>query len=107
MSEKFKQFNELYIEKNIIGRGNFGYVHLVEEVNTGKLWVCKKIPLSALKDDEQRSALQEANLLKTLSHPHIVQYKDSFIEDNTLVIVMEYCEGELKRRRFGCAYKNL
>lgn len=93
MIDKLKYFSELYIEKKIIGRGNFGYVHLVEEIQTGKLWVSKKIPLSALKEDEQKNALQEANLLKTLAHPHIVQYKDSFIEENTLVIIMEYCEG--------------
>ncbi len=98
MSEKFKHFNELYIEKKIVGRGNFGYVHLVEEIKNGKLWVGKKIPLSALKEDEKKNALQEANLLKTLAHPHIVEYKDSFIEDNTLVIIMEYCEGMLIRR---------
>lgn len=104
MSDNFKQFNELYIEKKIVGRGNFGYVHLVEEIKTGKVWVSKKIPLSALKDDEQKNALQEANLLKTLAHPHIVQYKDSFIEENTLVIIMEHCEGRVKRRRLGRAY---
>ena len=99
MSAKFRRFDEMYIEKKIVGRGNFGYVHLVEEINTGQLWVSKKIPLSALKEDEQKNALQEANLLKTLTHPHIVQYKDSFIEDNTLVIIMEYCAGELNRGR--------
>lgn len=104
MTERLKHFSEMYIEKKIVGRGNFGYVYLVEELKTGKLWVGKKIPLSALKEDEQRGALQEANLLKTLAHPHIVQYKDSFIEDNTLVIIMEYCEGKLSRGRSRRAY---
>jgi len=28
-----------------------------------------------------------------LSHPFIVRYQDSFTEDNTLNIVMEYCDN--------------
>ena len=28
-----------------------------------------------------------------LNHPFIVRYQDSFIEDRTLNIVMEYCDG--------------
>ena len=33
-----------------------------------------------------------------LSHPYIVRYRESFIEDNTLNIVMEYCDnGDLNQ----------
>ena len=38
----------------------------------------------------------EVNLLKNLDHPNIVQYKESFLTTNQLVIIMEYCEvGDL------------
>lgn len=35
----------------------------------------------------------KADLLKSLRHPNIVAYKDSFMIDGTLIIIMEYCEG--------------
>ena len=38
----------------------------------------------------------EVNLLKNLKHPNIVEYKESFLTPNQLVIIMEYCEvGDL------------
>ena len=61
--------------------------------------VIKKIPLHALKDDEVAAAEQEVNLLKQLRHPNIVRTMASFHEDETLHIVMQYCEcGDLAMR---------
>ena len=34
----------------------------------------------------------EADLLRNLIHPNIVEYKASFIDKGVLIIVMEYCE---------------
>ena len=36
----------------------------------------------------------EAGLLKNLVHPNIVNYKESFLGEGTLIIIMEYCEGK-------------
>lgn len=77
-----------------------GQVFLVENIHTGKQFISKRIPIGILGEQEKRSALQEANLLKNLKHAHIVEYIDSFIEKNLLVIIMEYCSGQLKKRRF-------
>jgi len=49
-----------------------------------------------LQEKERKSAFREAELLKSLDHPNIVAYENTFIEDNQLIIVMEYCEGKLK-----------
>lgn len=44
----------------------------------------KKIPLSSLTDEKERTAaLLEANLLSSMTHPNIVAYKESFQEDST------------------------
>ena len=43
---------------------------------------------------EQSGCMQEAGLLKNLDHPNIVAYKESFLGHNTLIIIMEYCEGK-------------
>ena len=39
-----------------------------------------------------KAICQRCALLRTLSHRHIVQYVESFVEDMVLHIVMELCE---------------
>ena len=39
--------------------------------------------------------INQVKLLKELKHPNIVSYKDSFIDEGILIIIMEYCEGTL------------
>jgi len=69
---------------------------MVQRRDTGEVFVSKRISLHSLNETEKKNALQEANLLRDLKHPFIVQYVDSFIEDSALVIIMEYCsEGDL------------
>ena len=48
--------------------------------------------MDKLNEKERQGALREAVLLKGLRHPNIVAYVDSFIENGTLIIIMEYCE---------------
>lgn len=55
-----------------------------------RVLVVKKIFLNA--EEDRRAARTEAVLLQSLRHPHIVLYHGSFIQDNSLHIVMEYCE---------------
>lgn len=38
--------------------------------------------------------MMEAGLLKNLDHPNIVAYKESFLGHNSLIIIMEYCDGK-------------
>lgn len=38
--------------------------------------------------------MMEAGLLKNLDHPNIVGYKESFLGNNSLIIIMGYCEGK-------------
>lgn len=59
-------------------------------------YVAKKVVLEGLGSKEQASCMMEAGLLKNLSHPNIVAYKESFLGNNSLIIIMEYCEvGDL------------
>jgi serine/threonine protein kinase len=74
-------------------------VFLVEHIRSGKKFVSKRIPVRLLGENERRGALQEANLLRNLKHVHIVEYIESYIENNALVIIMEYCSGGLTRGR--------
>lgn len=60
--------------------------------------------MNYLSAKEKEFSLSEANMMKDLKHANIVQYIESFIEKDVLIIIMEYCEeGDLgfhvKRRQ--------
>lgn len=84
---------ELYKVVKQIGRGNYGSVYLVESLETGEPLCLKKISFFGMSDSEKDAAKQEVALLSSLRHPCIVRYVDSFIQDSTLHIVMQMCEG--------------
>ena len=98
-----------YKEIRVVGRGNYGTAHLVKDVQTGRKLVVKKIPLSALSEKERREAGAEIEFLSKLSHPNVVQYVTSFMEEDTLHIVTSFCNGGdlaqvIKARREAKAY---
>ena len=62
---------------------------MVDKVNV----VIKQIPVDELPSEERKASINEVNVLKMLQHPNIVAYYDNFVEDKSLMIVMEYAPG--------------
>lgn len=56
-------------------------------------FVLKRIDLRKSSERDKQAAQQEAQLLKSLKHPNIVSYRESFQSDGYLHIVMLYCDG--------------
>lgn len=77
-----------------IGAGSFGQVFLVLHTVEQRHYVMKEIASMADMDDKQRESTDlEVKLLSAISHPNIVGFQDSFInEGGHLAIFMEYCE---------------
>ncbi|XP_053286153.1 serine/threonine-protein kinase Nek1 isoform X1 [Pleuronectes platessa] len=76
-----------------IGEGSFGKALLVRSKEDGHQYVIKEIGISGMPNRERQESRKEVAVLAKMSHPNIVQYKDSFEEAGCLFIVMDYCEG--------------
>lgn len=80
--------------QRVLGRGSFGVASLVRERHSGAFCVAKEISLGAsIESIARRTAENEVEVLKALSHVNIVAYCESFVEAHTFVIIMEYADG--------------
>lgn len=79
-----------------IGQGSFGQVFKVRRKFDKAILVMKLIKMQSLSNKNQQDSLHEVTILSSLNCPYIVKYYDSFVENTTLHIIMEYCEkGDL------------
>lgn len=91
-----RTITDTYDIQQLLGKGTCGDVHLAIERQTGKRWAVKCINFrkhafgSTSNIDE---LIQEAELLRSLSHPHIIQLKDIFADEEHLYLVMELVRG--------------
>ena len=83
---------EYKIQKRL-GIGSYGTVYQVSHTEMNQIYVIKQIPLFNLTTDEISNVKLEAKILKKINSKFVVKYFDSFIENNHLNIVMEYCNG--------------
>ncbi|EGB10534.1 hypothetical protein AURANDRAFT_23783, partial [Aureococcus anophagefferens] len=94
---------EKYDCKKVVGKGSYGSAIVAKRKKDGLVCVVKTIALARLSRGEAKLVRQEAKLLATLRHPHIVSHLESFLRRNSsggreLCIVMEYCEcGDLEK----------
>ncbi|KAH7935277.1 hypothetical protein HPB52_005702 [Rhipicephalus sanguineus] len=88
MLHKLPRFAQCYSMKNILS-----VVTLYSEKSTGRKVVIKHIPVQQMSREEKEGSLNEAKVLAMLHHPNIIAYYDSFLEEKSLAIVMEYAPG--------------
>lgn len=80
-----------------IGKGSFGAAVLVSDLKPPcKKYVVKTVDVGRLKPSERDEAMKEVRLLASFDHPHIITYRESFMEAGALHIVMDFAEdGDL------------
>ena len=89
-----------YVIEKAIGRGHFSTVHRAVRRSDERRVALKKVQIFDMLDAKARDrCLKEVQLLKSLApRQSIIQYIDSFIDNNELFIVFEWAEhGDLRR----------
>ena len=59
----------------------------------GSPLVIKQIPVEDLQPDDRVAATTEITVLAMLKHPNIIAYYANYVEEKSLMIVMEYAPG--------------
>ncbi|XP_048340893.1 serine/threonine-protein kinase Nek9 isoform X1 [Sphaerodactylus townsendi] len=76
-----------------LGRGAFGEATLYRRTEDDSLVVWKEVDLTRLSEKERRDALNEIVILALLQHDNIIAYYNHFMDNTTLLIELEYCNG--------------
>lgn len=90
------KFRKYFRDISVIGCGNFAKVYLVERKSNQQNYAVKVFDKEILKlDDKEKLCIQqEIEILRELSHPHIVNLYSVFEGDNHIYCVSEYFEGQ-------------
>lgn len=76
-----------------IGRGSFSKVYRGQNINCKNDDVAIK-KINKIKVEKILDRIEkEIEIIKSLNHPNIIQYKNIFTDDNNIYIVSEYCNG--------------
>jgi NIMA (never in mitosis gene a)-related kinase len=80
-----------------LGSGSFGTVYKTRRKEDNNIYVIKSVRIVDLSYKEQSEAINEVRILSSMNSNYVVQYYDSFISEDSLHIVMEYCnKGDLQ-----------
>jgi NIMA (never in mitosis gene a)-related kinase len=63
-----------------LGEGAYSQVFRVRRRSDGQLYALKKVKLHGLKDKEKANALNEVRILASINHPHVIAYKEAFVD---------------------------
>lgn len=80
---------------NKIGQGGMSVVYLAMNEKANKQWAVKEVRKDGMKDFEavKQGLVVETELLKKLNHPNLPSIIDVIENQDTLLIVMDYIEG--------------
>ncbi|ELP94242.1 hypothetical protein EIN_186790 [Entamoeba invadens IP1] len=77
-----------------LGKGNFGVVKKVRNIETGKICAMKIIDISSAREKGEDNLIRrECDILRQVDHPSIIKLYDVFETRMYVYIVMEYIGG--------------
>ena len=98
MADRIGQQLGNYRLTKLLGRGGFAEVYLGEHLDLGTM-VAIKILHTRVAEQDVTQFRQEARLLASLKHPHIVRVLDFGVNEETPYLIMDYApHGTLRTR---------
>ena len=88
--EKSEDPDKLFTILQKVGQGNYGSVYKIQNNNTGQILAAK---ICKIESNNTDSFYKEINMLKQCDSPYILKYYSSYIKNNTIWIVLEFCDG--------------
>ncbi|MBZ5646466.1 MAG: protein kinase [Acidobacteriia bacterium] len=93
-----------FLIQKMLGSGGMGEVFLAEDTVLHREVAVKRLsPKLRADGDARRQILKEAQRASALSSPHIASVYDVVEDENELLLVMEYVEGEPLRHKIRAA----
>ena len=84
----------VYQKGQLLGKGGFSYCYKCLDLKEQKIYALKELK----NEDVSRN---EIEIHKSLKHNNIVSYKDSIIDNDTVYIIVEFCENKDLASFFG------
>lgn len=84
-------YNQHYDQRKELGRGKFGVVFHVKDKSTDRCYAAKHIRIR--KPEQKEKVVEEINLLKKFSNPHIIRFIEAFEKPGEVILIMEYLDG--------------
>lgn len=81
-----------YQVSKFLGSGASGDVFLAKSNVNGRQYVIKQMSLRNMTDEQKLRAQQEILVMDGVDHPNVVKFRESFASEDSVDIVMEYCE---------------
>mmetsp|Transcript_7514 Transcript_7514/g.7956 ORF Transcript_7514/g.7956 Transcript_7514/m.7956 type:complete len:453 (+) Transcript_7514:53-1411(+) len=85
--------HDVYTFGKPVGEGAFSVVRLAKNSTTGQDVAIKCISRKELSPEDENSIRTEINIMKSLNHPNIVKFVDSFEEEKFFYVVLEFLPG--------------
>ena len=96
-----RDFFKDYTQKETLGQGHFGKIHIVENKKTHKTYVAKTINKTNSSLREIEWEVYISGFLCSFKHPNIVSFEDIYYTHDTVYIIMEYIpNGSLDKHLF-------
>ncbi len=83
-----------FIVHQVLGKGSFGEVYLVEKLSTHRMYAMKVLSKSQIMSQNLvKYALTERDVLSVTNHPFIVRLNYAFQTNRKLYLILDYCPG--------------
>ena len=83
----------MYRLGRVIGSGKFGTVrHAVPFTNPDRVFALKSIMKERMKEDLKQLE-EELEVMKTIDHPNLIKFYETYVDDKYYHFVIEFCEG--------------